>query len=60
MAADRLTRRLAEARHDLEHAAGHARLRGELGQAKRGQRRLLGRLEDDITTSPDPVGATSS
>ena len=35
------------ARHDLEHALGDAGLERELAEADRGERRELGRLEDD-------------
>ncbi|CAB4999056.1 unannotated protein [freshwater metagenome] len=43
--ADRLAHRLAAAGHHVEHAVGQASLGGELSEAQRRQRRLLGRLE---------------
>jgi len=45
--ADRLTGRLAEAGDDLQHARRHPRLRRQLGEPQRGERRLLGRLQHD-------------
>ncbi len=47
VAAERLAGGLAIAGQDIEHAVGQAGLGGELGDADGGQRRLLGRLEDD-------------
>ena len=45
MADQRRARLLAIAGDDIEHARREAGLRRELGEAQRGQRRLLGRLE---------------
>jgi hypothetical protein len=46
VAHQRLPCLLAEAGDDVEDASGQARLPAELGQAQRGERRLLGGLED--------------
>ena len=45
MPAQRLARRLAKSRHHVEHARRDASFRRQLGDAQRGQRRLLGGLE---------------
>ena len=44
---ERLARRLAEARHDVQHALRKARFHRELRDAKRRERRLLGGLQHD-------------
>jgi ParB family chromosome partitioning protein len=44
------TCRLAEPGDDVHHSVGDARLGDDLGQPQRGQRRLLGWLEDDAVT----------
>ena len=43
-------RGLAEARHHVDHAVRHPGLGDQLGQPQRGQRGLLGRLEDHAVT----------
>src|SRR5262249_46682024 len=47
MESDGLSHRGAAPRHDIEDAGRNTRLAGELGEAKSGERRLFGRLDDD-------------
>jgi hypothetical protein len=50
---------LAEARDDVDHAVRDARLGDQLGQSQRGERRLLGRLEDDAVACARAPGRAS-